>query len=619
MTRANRPACVFSRAVRAAGMHLAAIPLVLLLCSGIAVAQSGGTETGAPPAQKAEGPKQSVVRGKVVRADNGQPVRRARVFLTSNVATLADQQLTATDAHGKFVLHNLPAGKYLCLVFAPGLTNSHFDRQTPFVLDGENEVEITVTVVRGAAINGRVRYADQEPVVKQQLVLFREQGENAISEVPFGTWFTNDRGEYRLAGLPAGTYVVGLCEVPKSRSPYGTDTGDPRTGMATIFYPSAASIADARRVTVSDGDEINDINIELNADALFAITGRVQWKGTVQSVEHVSLIVTRKGEATASVPGGTMIGRSVEDDSRGDSRTQDRLNGYFADSNSRTTMTDSTGKWSFSDLTPGHYLLEARAALKPPTTTRPAVDESEGLPNFELYNPIIIKRQLEVSVADRDLSELVIELSPGASIAGIVADEGAGGIVEAVNVTAAVSGGISASVSSASSARDGTFNLRGLPAGPLSLDASIPTQSGRYVRSMTLAGVDLLREPFNVTVGAQITGAQIQLGADLATLSGKVVRSDGSPAVGAVLLLAIVDRTRWARRSAYRSVHCDPDGKFSLLLPPGQYLAFTWPGGVIQVGGVADFARRHANEASLVTVSPNEQKQIELPVLIDAP
>src|SRR4051794_16903742 len=65
-----------------------------------------------PPRDNAQAarPGKSTLRGHVVAADSGQPLRRAQVRVTS--PDLRENRMTTTDGDGKYEFKELPAGRY---------------------------------------------------------------------------------------------------------------------------------------------------------------------------------------------------------------------------------------------------------------------------------------------------------------------------------------------------------------------------------------------------------------------------------------------------------------------------------------------------------------------------
>src|SRR5206468_5450232 len=81
---------------------------------------------------------------------------------------------------------------------------------TPVTLaDGQELATIDLRVVRGGVITGRVLDEDGEPLARAVVTVQRYQyvrGERQLS--PAGGDQTDDRGQYRVFGLPPGDYYV---------------------------------------------------------------------------------------------------------------------------------------------------------------------------------------------------------------------------------------------------------------------------------------------------------------------------------------------------------------------------------------------------------------------------
>ena len=65
-----------------------------------------------PPRDNAQPPKpgKATIRGHVVAADTGQPLRKAQVRISSNDSR--ENRMTTTDADGRYEFKELPAGRY---------------------------------------------------------------------------------------------------------------------------------------------------------------------------------------------------------------------------------------------------------------------------------------------------------------------------------------------------------------------------------------------------------------------------------------------------------------------------------------------------------------------------
>ena len=91
-------------------LHLRLAPIAILLVAGVASAQTE-TPAATPGAQAGVvAPKNGSITGVVTDASSGKPVAGAVVIATS--PAMKGEQTVVTDASGKFIIANLPAGDY---------------------------------------------------------------------------------------------------------------------------------------------------------------------------------------------------------------------------------------------------------------------------------------------------------------------------------------------------------------------------------------------------------------------------------------------------------------------------------------------------------------------------
>jgi hypothetical protein len=131
--------------------------------------------------------------------------------------------------------------------------------------------------------------------------------------------------------------------------------------------------------------------------------------------------------------------------------------------------------------------------------------------------------------------------------------------------------------------------------------------------------LDLLSEPLTVADGEQVTGVQIVLGTDLATVEGRVVAASGGGSVaGAGVVLLPADQRKWNTRSFWGLARADAEGKFSLRLAPGEYIAVAWSLANEPTEPLDSYVRTRLSTAQRVTLKPNETKALELQALTNA-
>jgi hypothetical protein len=190
-----------------------------------------------------------VITGHVVAGTSGDPIRNARVTLTPEPP---QPPVVLTDGDGTFRL-TAPAGNYRVVASKAG-----YARGDARAAPGE---PVEVRLNKGAVIAGRVVDESGEPVVDVKVTALDP---DAGHPTTVATAETDDRGEYRLAGLPDGAFVVSVTTLgavgvrPTARNP------NPRM----TYYPSAATIADAQALRVRPGDEREGTDIIVPADRL---------------------------------------------------------------------------------------------------------------------------------------------------------------------------------------------------------------------------------------------------------------------------------------------------------------------------------------------------------------
>ena len=176
---------------------------------------------------------------------------------------------TATDRDGTFKFTELPAVVYLLSAGLPAYTLAPRDpdsTQSTSYRVGDN---VTLVLIKGGVITGKVINSSGEPVVgvRVRAQTIRDSfGQRPRYGAPGRESITDDRGVYRVYGLPTGTYsvmagggVIGLVS-------YRND--------APTYAPSGTRDT-ASEVSVQAGQETSDVDIRYRADQGHAVTGRV--------------------------------------------------------------------------------------------------------------------------------------------------------------------------------------------------------------------------------------------------------------------------------------------------------------------------------------------------------
>jgi hypothetical protein len=442
-------------------------------------------------------------------------------------------------------------------------------------------------------------------------MLFRRKGGVVTPFFLLETVMTNDRGMYRIDGLPDGEFFVGLV-IRKGMA----DVDLPRglNGIPTAYYPGVKSIREAKGVVIESGATVSNVNITLDDDDnLRQISGVVKWRHS-DAPTRAAVTVRRKDEPNVDVSMSSLFrSMTAADTDREDTMMRDM--GLMMMTLPPIIETGEDGEWLVEDLPPGTYLITAYAQLsksrKQAKTNQQPEDELES--SGGLYGDRMVSKQVEVVVGEEDRKNITIELTEGGRVLGFVTGpDGSPAPPVALSIQSLNTGGDFLLNLPQFSNQDGTFLLEGVPAGQVQLDVDL-SKPGFYLKSITLGGQDLLREPLVMTEGAEVTNVRITVASDPAKLSGRVqVKEDGSPAGGAGVLLVKADPKLWHLQSSRFFAAADANGMFEMRCPPGDYVVITWPAGGQPVQDVEGFVRSQAPAARTVSLQSKEEKQIEL-------
>jgi len=580
-----------------------------------------------PPPQEEEG--KSTVFGRVVYADTGRPVRRARVMLLS-VDERNSKRGSLTNSRGEFRVTKVPAGKYFVAVDATGILSpvsfldieaskqstarfdeirEHFEE---IEVDGKSDKEVTVRAARGAAIGGRAAYADGEPATGVTVHVMRLKdgrtlplvtGMNPSSFVIH----TDDRGVYRVSGLPAGEYVVGVSEVVEHgevSSGDGGILGPLGSPLSMTFYPSASRASKATSLRVAAGEEREGVDVTIVERKTRTVSGIVRGRGDHQPIARATVSLDSKESAIlpATFP--------------------------YAEEGKMKVTTDEAGRWQFNELPDGVYIVKVQPGYSHEDTMRDLEEEIEN-GAVQIHAPVRPKKkyaskQQEITVAGGDLTGVLLELSEGGSINGTIKfDDGqkrpddlliqfkvvAAGAVEDASE---IGGGFT---------RGDIFQVDGLAPGKVYLRFNQFGPDGEkkfYVKEMKWRGRDLLREPLEVGDGARIEGVQVLFSSETSALrvrvlggGGKGSAAGGAAGVG-VHLVPSEAALRAASETQFTCV-TGADGACTLSgAPPGEYLLMVTARGVSPGPLSSEEINRRAAGARRVTLRAGENQPVEV-------
>ena len=193
----------------------------------------GLPQTGLPPRDVQRRTGTSRLRGRVIAADTGLPLRRATV--RAMAAELREAVTTLTGADGQYELKELPAGRYTVTAGKGAYPSLAYGQTRPLEsgrpIDlGDND-RVDLRLPRGGVITGVITDEFGEPVSDAQVMALPQQYVNGQRRLfPAGRSATSDNvGGFRVFGLMPGTYYLSV--VQRAHMTIGARSDD-RTGYA---------------------------------------------------------------------------------------------------------------------------------------------------------------------------------------------------------------------------------------------------------------------------------------------------------------------------------------------------------------------------------------------------
>jgi hypothetical protein len=563
------------------------------------------------------------ISGAVILGGTGSPVRRARVTLSG--AELRGTRNVTTDEYGRFVFQMLPAGRFTMTASKAGFVNVAYGAKrpgrpgTPIQLeDGQRLEKLSIVLPRGGVITGVVVDETGEPAPSTQVRAMRSvmrTGERSLAYA--GQDQTDDRGIYRIFGLQPGDYV--LTAIPRNMNPAtnvrqiiqsqaaalqdtlgqpggragqagfvlenlqafasspaalqaiadlaavqaGAIEADQPVAYAPVYYPGTTSPSGATTVTLGTSEERGGVDFQLQLVSTALVQGQVvSPDGVLPSALQVQLAPADQ----TGLPGGMGMAMS---------------------------RPEGNGQFTFRDVTPGQYRLQARGVVRKPDASGNTPTGRRGGRGPVPPNQIaqVLWAAADVAISGQDVTNLQLLLQPGMTVTGRVEFRGVGAQAPAdltgLRLTLATRGPSTPGGGNPPPAvvdEFGRFTLRGVAPGHYGVTGSVGQGGGRggggaagsstwRLASAIVDGRDVLDFPLEIGPNQNVEGAVLTFTDQGQELSGRIQDAAGRPTADFTIIVFPSDSRYWlpqARRIA--STRPGTDGSFVLRnLPVGDY------------------------------------------------
>ena len=232
------------------------------------------------------------VQGVVLDAVTHQPVKKATVSIEFMGATPGQTMVpraVITDAGGTFEFHGLPAGRYQLTVMHQSYPQERFGRVRVQVSASEPVARVTVELVPGAVVTGRVVDEDGDPLtgcfIEPHLAKNFDQG-GVSARGASGAQGGND-GSYRIVNIPPGKYIMtAQCRTAVFQPRPLSEGPDPLPSAAypVQYYAGASDPESAQIVELTPGAEKSGIDFQIRPVPVTHIHGTLtaasaDWRG----------------------------------------------------------------------------------------------------------------------------------------------------------------------------------------------------------------------------------------------------------------------------------------------------------------------------------------------------
>lgn len=605
--------------------------LSLVAAGMVGVVAAGGAQGPAPPQSQAP-TSTGLLMGQVVDGSTGRPISDAIVSISAggglrgaapgslSVATapargsgpLAPSRVLV-DAQGRFLFRDLPPGPISLSASKAGYFGGASGQQSPRgqgrpieLVEAERMGGVTLRLWKYGIVSGTIFDDTGAPITGVNVQLFKR---TAVS----GRWqfsnngpssSTDDRGVYRMGSVTPGDYMVGVRSdrVDGERLIMSLVMADEASAMKMLpkiiergqesmlidasvrmypdtYYPGTMTTSQATVVTIESGAERANVDFRVKAVPARTVAGTVTGPGLDRANPSVSLRL-----------------RSADSNSRDN------------DLNAPNASMDQTGRYVFSAVPAGQYVLEA---VSRPRNGTPSAGGRAGGTGTLVVVPAGLPRAPEaptlcatipVTVGDKNISDLDVTLVPGGRVTGRVDFDGSNRPTEEqlnqIFVTLEpVDGPNNGSIQRGRVEADGTFRTASVQPGRYVLRVgtisaptfvSAPGAGGSGAppvpgpaqlwrpRSATINGLDGLDQPLELAT-ADITSVLVTFTDKPAVMLSGAVRDgkgDGDPQ--AVVLVFPTDNRLWndfagaSRR--IKTARASRYGVYSVAgLPAGEY------------------------------------------------
>ncbi|MBI4852996.1 MAG: hypothetical protein HY819_14490 [Acidobacteria bacterium] len=430
-----------------------------------------------------------------------------------------------TDIEGQYKVTLPKAGDYFVIPLTSGFTftsepGSLKGGKAVTLSNGDDITGMDFSLQSGGVITGRILSFDNKPIGNTSIKLQRIESDGKKTPIyPINPVLvrTDDRGIYRIYGIPPGKYLVSVGIKPDASSPI---FGVGRTYIPLTYFPSTTQEESAQIIEVKEGKENTNIDITAQRpEKSFRITGKVIDAITGKPIVGVGVVYGKYtgAEIGATSPSGL--------------------------------KTNARGEFQINGLTTGRYFVMGSNYF-----------------NVEAFKDFYSDKA-RFTISNDDVNNLEVKLHKATTISGTLVIDKLNNPTSAPNLSSLslhaidIKDTIGITESSTRPNGDGSFILRGLAPGEFRFGLfsgsqypgiciiNIETQNG-VTNTLTVAGEE------------QINGVRILAAYGSATIRGEV-KIDGTLPREAFMTVIGTREGQTANTASYNA-SVDARGRFTI-------------------------------------------------------
>jgi|SRR6185369_9388276 len=214
--------------------------------------------------------KSGSIAGKVVN-ERGEPLPNARVSVRA-VGTARSSAAAITDRDGSFRVDGMQPVPYQINVWMPAYISQPAEIQEPREKQYHVGDSVSFVLIKGGVITGTVTNVAGSPVIGVHVSarMIRDSNDRRLGRGFESRVNTDDRGVYRIYGLPSGTYIVVAGSTDESLE-WGIN---PFSNDIPTYAPSSTRDT-AEEFSVRAGEETSNVDIRYRGEQGRTISGTV--------------------------------------------------------------------------------------------------------------------------------------------------------------------------------------------------------------------------------------------------------------------------------------------------------------------------------------------------------